>query len=100
MDVKEFIRRQLGGARRQSDAAMQGTTEEQLNWVPPGAANQISATFLHIVGGEDIFVQTLLQGKPSRSRHFLIVSSLISMPNRRFTSCSLTDTGFFPVLPG
>ncbi len=64
MDVKEFIRRQFDGSRRQSDAAIQGITDELFNWIPPGTANQISATFLHIVGGEDIYVQTLFQGKP------------------------------------
>jgi hypothetical protein len=65
MDVKEFIQRQMAGARRQSDAAIQGTTDEQFNWDPPGTANPISATLVHILGGgEDIYVQTLLQGKP------------------------------------
>jgi len=64
MDANEYIRRQIAGARRLSDAAMQGTTEEQFNWLPPGTANSIKAAYLHMLGSEDHFVQTLIQGKP------------------------------------
>ncbi len=64
MDVKEFILQQIVAMRRQCDATMQGITDEQFNWTPPGVVNSISATYLHTLGAEDFFIQMLLQGKP------------------------------------
>lgn len=65
MDVKAYIQQQIAGARRLFDAAMQNTTDEQLNWTPPAnTVNPISVTALHVLGGEDVFIQQVLQGKP------------------------------------
>ncbi len=64
MEVVDYIQRQIASARRLCDAAMDSTTEEQFNWTPPGTANPIRASFMHYVGGEDLFVQTYFQGKP------------------------------------
>jgi hypothetical protein len=64
MDVKQYIRMQIAAAWRTSDEAISGLTDELVNWAPPGVANPISATLAHIIGGEDRFVQTVLQGKP------------------------------------
>jgi hypothetical protein len=64
MDAREFIQIQIAVARRYCDAAIHGLTDAQFNWEPPGTANPIRATFLHIVGGEDRFVHTLMQGVP------------------------------------
>lgn len=65
MDIIEYIRRQIAAARRTSDGAMQDTTEEQLNWLPPSTANSIKATLLHTLTSEDDFIQVLIQEKPS-----------------------------------
>lgn len=65
MDVKEYIRRQIAGAWRVSDAVTSDLTDELLNWTPPGTANPISSILAHIIGGEDRFIQTVIQGKPS-----------------------------------
>lgn len=65
MDVTAYIQQQIAGARRLFDAAMQDTTDEQLNWTPPVATvNPISVTALHVLGSEDVFIQQVLQGKP------------------------------------
>lgn len=64
MDAREFIQIQIAAARRYNDSVMQDLTDEPFNWSPPGTANPIRASFMHIVAGEDLFVQTLLQGKP------------------------------------
>jgi hypothetical protein len=64
MDAREFIQIQIAAARRFNDSVMQDLADDPFNWCPPGTANPISSTFLHIVAGEDLFIQTLLQGKP------------------------------------
>ncbi len=64
MDAKEFIQLQVAHAHDFCDGAMQDVTVEQFNWAPPGLANTVSATFMHIVGGEDMFIHRVLQGQP------------------------------------
>lgn len=64
MQAQEFIQVQIAVARRYTDAAMQGLTDAQFNWEPPGTANPIRATFMHIVGGEDRFIHVFMQGMP------------------------------------
>ncbi len=64
METIEFIRQLLAGVRRQTDEAMKELTVEQFNWTPPGAANSISAIFVHFLNSEDAFVQTQILGKP------------------------------------
>ena len=63
METIEFIRQLIAAARRQTDEFMKDMTVEKFNWTPPGAANPISATFIHVLNSEDAFVQTLIQGK-------------------------------------
>ena len=56
MDAREYIRRQFVALRRLQDGVMQGTTDEQFNWTPPGTANPIRVAFVHLVSGEDAFI--------------------------------------------
>jgi len=65
MDAIEFIHLQIANVRRLCDASLEGITEHQLNWVPPGTCNPISSTFIHMLSGEDFFIQTILQGHPT-----------------------------------
>lgn len=64
MNVLDYVRRQLATLRRQVDSAVQGTTNEQFNWLPPGSSNSIAATFSHLLATEDFYIQTVLQGRP------------------------------------
>ncbi len=64
MDVKTYIKQQTANAWRQVEAVMKDTTEEQFNWLPSGTINPISAILIHLLAGEDFFIQTILQGKP------------------------------------
>ncbi len=63
MDVKTYIQQQMANVRRQIDAVVKDTTDEQFNWPPPGTINPISAILIHMLAGEDYFIQTILQGK-------------------------------------
>jgi hypothetical protein len=64
MDVKTYLKQQMANAHRQVEAVMKDVTEEQFNWLPPGTINPISAILVHVLAGEDFFIQTILQGKP------------------------------------
>jgi uncharacterized damage-inducible protein DinB len=64
MGVETYIQQQMAHARRQIDAVVNNTTDEQFNWSPPGTINPISAILVHVLAGEDYFIQTILQGKP------------------------------------
>jgi len=63
MDAKTYIQQQMANVRRHIDAVVKDTTDEQFNWLPPGTINPISVILVHVVAGEDYFIQTVLQGK-------------------------------------
>jgi len=65
MNVIEYIKYQMADVCRSTDRVMNDLTDEMFNWVPPGTANTISATFVHYMYVEDHFVQMVLQSKPS-----------------------------------
>jgi hypothetical protein len=65
MNVIEYIKLQMVGVRRSVDRVMNDMTPELFNWAPPGTANTISATFVHLMKAEDDFLQEVIQGKPS-----------------------------------
>jgi hypothetical protein len=71
MNTNDILARQIGVARRYLDATLQNLTPEELNWTPPGLANGIGATLLHLLGGEDRVVQTVtvqIQGEKDEIR--------------------------------
>jgi hypothetical protein len=65
MEAREFIQYQLARSRMLCDAALHELDEAQANWVPPGTANAIGATFLHQAGVEDALVHRLCLGQPT-----------------------------------
>ena len=64
MNVAQFVHQQVAEAHSLNDAAVAGVTDEQFNWLPPGTMNPIKSTWLHAVGGEDLFFQLIIQGRP------------------------------------
>jgi uncharacterized damage-inducible protein DinB len=64
MNAAQFISRQVAEMEGLSNAAMAGVTDEQFNWLPPATMNPIKSTLLHAVGGEDLFFQLIIQGRP------------------------------------
>ncbi len=65
MNTKQYISNQIAAAWRTRDGVTTDLTNDLLNWTPPGTANPISATYAHIVGGEDAFIHRVIQGKPT-----------------------------------
>lgn len=64
MQIIEYIQKETSRARIMLDRTMQDMTHELFNWVPPGTANTISATFTHLLYVEDVLIQQILQNKP------------------------------------
>ena len=64
MDATELIRHQLASMRRFVDGILNGLTDEHLNWRPPGTANPIGVSWLHLLTSEDSFIQSTIQGRP------------------------------------
>ena len=64
MDATELIKHQLGSMRRFVGGILNGLTDEQLNWRPPGTANPIGVSWLHLLTVEDEFIQATFQEKP------------------------------------
>lgn len=65
MNVIEYILREMAGVRLKVDSIMKDMTIELFNWAPPGTANTISATFIHLMRAEDKIIQKIIQSKPS-----------------------------------
>jgi hypothetical protein len=65
MNVIEYIKREMSGVRHAIDGTMKDMTSELFNWAPPGTANSISATFIHLINVEDNIIQKIIRGKPS-----------------------------------
>jgi hypothetical protein len=64
MDVVVYAKGLFAAMRRLRDAALRNTTDEQLNWIPPGIANPIRASLVHLLTSEDRVIHVVLQGKP------------------------------------
>jgi hypothetical protein len=64
-DPIAIVRSNLADAHWLLEQVVDGLTEPQLHWEPPGTANTIAATYAHVVASEDAFVQgTLLARSP------------------------------------
>ena len=64
MDATELLREQFASVRRFVDGILDGLTDDQLNWIPPGTANPIGVSWLHLLTVEDGFIQGTIQGQP------------------------------------
>jgi uncharacterized damage-inducible protein DinB len=64
MDARTFIQLQMDNVHGQVDIVMKDLTYDQFNWLPPGTISPISAILLHLLAGEDFFIQGIMQGKP------------------------------------
>jgi hypothetical protein len=61
MDTISFIRQQLDAAHRFLEGTLGAIGEDHAQWLPPGTANPVGATYAHVVVSEDIIVHGLLQ---------------------------------------
>ena len=62
MDSIEFIKLEFVNLRRQIDSVLIDLNEDQFNWNPPGTANAIRTSLLHLIATEDYYVQKIILG--------------------------------------
>ena len=62
MDVRTYIQRQIANVHNQINNVVKDITEEQFNWPPPGTISPISVILIHMLAGEDYFIQNVIQG--------------------------------------
>ena len=65
MTMIGLLRREFALMRHHVTGIIQELTKDELIWVPPGLANSIGTTILHVLTGEDRLILSVLQGKPS-----------------------------------
>jgi hypothetical protein len=65
MHVIKYIQGEFASVHRSIQRVMQDVTPAMFNWAPPGTANAISATFIHLVNVEDHFIQQVIRGQPT-----------------------------------
>ena len=64
MELKEYIKSTLVGAKRGSDRVLDTLTQQELMWRPACGCNSMGLILLHVARSEDTFIQNTLQEKP------------------------------------
>ncbi|MDP6606691.1 MAG: DinB family protein [Dehalococcoidia bacterium] len=62
MDAASIVREELRHSHDWLEQTVEGVTAEQLHWLPPGTANPIGATYVHVVIDEDELVNAEARG--------------------------------------
>lgn len=62
MNAGDLLRSNLFDAHWFLEQTVAGLSPDHLHWSPPGTANTIAATYAHVIGNEDSFVQGKLRG--------------------------------------
>ena len=57
----ELLRRIIQDARQVLDGTMADVTQAQVDYIPPGIANPLGATYAHVVCSEDMVVQGMFR---------------------------------------
>jgi len=60
----ELLRRLLSDARQVLEGTMADVTQAQMDFVPPGIANPLGATYAHVICSEDLVVQGMFRQVP------------------------------------
>jgi hypothetical protein len=63
MNAIQVLRANLSDAHWLIEQAVADLSASHLHWVPPGTANTIAATYAHVVGSEDSFINATLLGR-------------------------------------
>ena len=64
MKTVDLLRANLADAHWLLEQTVADLSPEHILWPPPGTANTIAATYAHVIGSEDAFVQGKLRGVP------------------------------------
>ena len=61
MEAITLLRQQLQSAHQWFEGTMADVTQEQMDWLPPGNANPLGASYMHVIASEDMIVQGMLR---------------------------------------
>lgn len=64
MEIKEYIKMELGGLKRGFGRALKDLTRQELMWRPACGCNSIGLILFHVARSEDSLIQATIQGKP------------------------------------
>jgi hypothetical protein len=64
LDAIDILRANLADAHWLLEETVEDLRADHVHWAPPGTANTIGATYAHVIGSEDAFVQSTLLGRP------------------------------------
>lgn len=65
MDNPTIFKKLFAAETEFAEAVLTGLTEDQLNWASSETMNPIGVTLLHLVGGDDFFIQTTILQQPT-----------------------------------
>jgi uncharacterized damage-inducible protein DinB len=65
MSTVDYIRREFAAMRQHIAGIVAAVPVEAFTWAPPGTANAIGATLVHMTMGEDLLIQRRIQGLPA-----------------------------------
>jgi hypothetical protein len=63
MDSITLLRQQFGMAHNVLEGTMEGVTNEQAAWTPPGKAQSVGASYAHVVLSEDMIINGMLSNQ-------------------------------------
>jgi len=64
MDTVSLLREQLQVAHQTMEGTIEGTTQEMADWMPPGKATPLGASYAHAVIAEDMILNGVLRQQP------------------------------------
>jgi hypothetical protein len=64
MKATAVLREQHKEAHTRLEQTREGVTAEQAHWPPPGNTNPIGAGYVHVLVGEDLIINSILQNQP------------------------------------
>ena len=62
MEAIDLVRGQYKGAHDLLEATMNDVTDEQAHWPPPGIANPLGASYVHVLMAEDALINARVRG--------------------------------------
>jgi hypothetical protein len=84
MDPVAVLRGQFTTAHGILEGTVQDVTSEQAQWLPPGIANPLGATYAHIIVGEDRLLNEMVRGdRPMFASSWAGKTGLSALPPAR-----------------
>ena len=64
MNATAVLQQLYREAHSRLEQTLEGVSQEQAHWAPPGNTNPIGAGYVHVLVGEDLIINSILQNLP------------------------------------